>query len=63
MNAAIPDRRPATEELSGVIERVTFHNDYSGFCVFGKETWAAGGLNWVIAGAWVAGGLGQAAVS
>jgi len=23
MNAAIPERRPATEEISGVIERVT----------------------------------------
>jgi hypothetical protein len=33
MNAAIPERRPATEEISGVIERVTFHNDDSGFCV------------------------------
>jgi hypothetical protein len=33
MNAAIPERRPATEEISGVIERVTFHNDESGFCV------------------------------
>jgi len=26
MNAAIPERRAATEEISGVIERVTFHN-------------------------------------
>jgi tetratricopeptide (TPR) repeat protein len=33
MNAAIPERRPATEQISGVIERVTFHNDDSGFCV------------------------------
>jgi len=33
MNAAIPERRPATEEISGVMERVTFHNDDSGFCV------------------------------
>jgi hypothetical protein len=33
MNAAIPARRPATEEISGLIERVTFHNDDSGFCV------------------------------
>src|SRR5208337_2633462 len=33
MNAAIRERRPATEEISGVIERVTFHNDDSGFCV------------------------------
>ena len=33
MNDATPERRPATEEASGVIERVTFHNDESGFCV------------------------------
>jgi hypothetical protein len=24
MNAEIPERRPATEEISGLIERVTF---------------------------------------
>jgi hypothetical protein len=33
MNAAIPERRPVTEEISGVIERVTFHNYEKGFCV------------------------------
>jgi hypothetical protein len=33
MTAAIPERRPATEQISGVIERVTFHNEGSGFCV------------------------------
>jgi hypothetical protein len=33
MNAAIPERRPATEGISGLIERVTFHNDDSGSCV------------------------------
>jgi exodeoxyribonuclease V alpha subunit len=33
MNAAISERRTMTEEISGVIERVTFHNDESGFCV------------------------------
>ncbi len=33
MNAAIPERRPSTEEISGVIERVTFHNEENGFCV------------------------------
>ena len=33
MNAAIPEGRAVTEEISGVIERVTFHNDGSGFCV------------------------------
>jgi hypothetical protein len=32
MNAAIQERKPATEEISGVIERVIFHNDDSGFC-------------------------------
>jgi len=32
MNAAIPERRADTEEISVVIERVTFHNDDSGFC-------------------------------
>jgi hypothetical protein len=32
MNAAMPERRPATEEISGVIERVTFHNDECGSC-------------------------------
>jgi len=31
MIAAIPERRPGTEEISGLIERVTFHNDESGF--------------------------------
>jgi hypothetical protein len=25
----MPERRPATEEISGVIERVTFHSDDS----------------------------------
>ena len=33
MNAALPERKPTTEEISGLIERVTFHNDDSGFCV------------------------------
>jgi exodeoxyribonuclease V alpha subunit len=38
MNSAIPERRPTTEEISGVIERVTFHNDDSGFCVLRVKT-------------------------
>jgi len=38
MNAAIPERRPATAEISGLIERVTFHNDESGFCVLRVKT-------------------------
>ena len=29
----MPERRPATEEISGVIEPVTFHTEDSGFCV------------------------------
>jgi hypothetical protein len=38
MNAAIPERRPVTEEISGIIECVTFHNDESGFCVLSVKT-------------------------
>ena len=38
MNAAIPERRAVTEEISGLIERVTFHNDDSGFCVLRVKT-------------------------
>ena len=41
MNAAIPERRPATEQISGLIERVTFHNEDSSFCVQRVKT--AGG--------------------
>jgi hypothetical protein len=42
MNAAIPERRPATEEISGLIERITFHNDESGFCVLlVSRTWTS----------------------
>ena len=33
MNVEVPERKPTTEEISGLIERVTFHNDDSGFCV------------------------------
>ena len=38
MIAAIPERSAVTEEISGVIERVTFHNDDSGFCVLRVKT-------------------------
>jgi len=38
MKPAIPERRPATEEISGVIELVTLHNDDSGFCVLRVKT-------------------------
>jgi len=60
MNAAIPERRPATEEISGLIERVTFHNDESGFCVLRvkargqrQETTVVGSLPSVTAGEWL----------
>ena len=33
MNTTSPERKAYTEELSGLIERVSFHNDGSGFCV------------------------------
>src|ERR1700681_1641762 len=60
MNAAIPERRPATEEISGVIERVTFHNEENGFCVLRiktkghrEETTVIGSLPAVTAGEWL----------
>ena len=60
MNAAIPERRAATEEISGLIERVTFHNDESGFCVLRvktpghrDETTVVGSLPSVTAGEWL----------
>src|SRR5258708_37726391 len=60
MNTAIQERRPATEEISGVIERVTFHNDDSGFCVLRvktkghrEETTVVGSLPSVTAGEWL----------
>jgi exodeoxyribonuclease V alpha subunit len=60
MNAAISQRRPTTEEISGLIERVTFHNDESGFCVLRvktpghrEETTVIGSLPSVTAGEWL----------
>ncbi|MGA2646683.1 MAG: hypothetical protein ABSF15_18380 [Candidatus Sulfotelmatobacter sp.] len=38
MTAAIPERQLATEQISGVIEPVTFHNEDSGFCVLRVKT-------------------------
>jgi exodeoxyribonuclease V alpha subunit len=38
MNAALPEREPTTEEISGLIERVTFHNEDGGFCVLRVKT-------------------------
>ena len=60
MNAAIPERRPVSEEVSGLIERVTFHSDESGFCVLRveargqrDETTVVGSLPSVTAGEWL----------
>ena len=60
MNAATPERKPVTEEISGMIERVTFHNDESGFCVLRiktqghrEETTVVGSLPSVTAGEWL----------
>ena len=60
MNAAIPEHRPTTEEISGLIERVTFHSDESGFCVLRvkargqrEETRVVGSLPSVTAGEWL----------
>ena len=60
MNAAIPERKALTEEISGLIERVTFHNDESGFCVLRvktrgqrEETTVVGSLPSVTAGEWL----------
>jgi exodeoxyribonuclease V alpha subunit len=61
LNAAIPERRPATEEISGVVERVTFHSDESGFCVLRvkmkgqrDDVTVVGSLPTVTAGEWLA---------
>src|SRR6201987_6242763 len=60
MNAATPQRKPATEEISGLIERVTFHNEENGFCVLRvktpghrEETTVIGSLPSVTAGEWL----------
>jgi exodeoxyribonuclease V alpha subunit len=60
MNAAAPQRRPATEEVSGLIERVTLHNEENGFCVLPvktpgrrEETTVVGSLPSATAGEWL----------
>src|SRR5215831_12721993 len=60
MNTAIPERKPTSEEISGLIERVTFHNEDSGFCVLRvktprhrEETTVIGSLASVNAGEWL----------
>jgi len=37
MSAATPERKPLTEDISGLIE-LTFHNDESGLCVLRVKT-------------------------
>src|SRR6516162_6161336 len=60
MSATIPARKPATEEISGLIERVTFHNSENGFCVLRvktprhrEEITVIGSLPSVTAGEWL----------
>ena len=60
MNAATPERQSTTEQISGLIERVTFHSDESGFCVLRvkvkgqrEEVTVVGSLPSVSAGEWL----------
>src|SRR5512133_1058786 len=60
MNAASSQSRPETEEISGLIESVTFHNTESGFCVLRvktpghrEEMTVIGSLPSVTAGEWL----------
>ena len=60
MSAATPQRKALAEEISGLIERVTFHNEENGFCVLrvktsGRrdETTVIGSLPSVTAGEWL----------
>jgi hypothetical protein len=38
MNAAMPERRPVTEQVSGVIERVSFDADGRQSCILREKT-------------------------
>jgi exodeoxyribonuclease V alpha subunit len=62
MNATAPERSAPTAQLSGVIERVTFFNEESGFCVLRikapghrEEVTVIGSLPSVNAGEWLSG--------
>jgi len=62
MNATAPERSAPTTQLSGVIERVTFFNEESGFCVLRikapghrEEVTVIGSLPSVSAGEWLSG--------
>jgi len=60
MNSATPERKPVTEGISGLIERVTFHSHECGFCVRARghpdETTVIGPLPSVTAGEWLIAG-------
>src|SRR6516164_9154708 len=60
MSTATLERHPTTEEVSGLIERVTFHNSENGFCVLRvktprhrEEITVIGSLPSVTAGEWL----------
>jgi exodeoxyribonuclease V alpha subunit len=60
MSTTTPEHKSMTEEISGLIERVTFHNDESGFCVLRvrvrghrDEITVIGSLPSVTAGEWL----------
>src|SRR5437764_1870029 len=60
MSAASPERTPSNEQISGLIERVTFHSDESGFCVLRvkvkgqpDDVTVVGSLPSVTAGEWL----------
>src|ERR1700747_1207945 len=60
MSAAIPEHKSVTVEISGLIERVTFHSDESGFCVLRvkakgqrDDVTVVGSLPSVTAGEWL----------
>jgi len=60
MTPVICDNKSSTEGISGLIERVTFHNDESGFCVLRvkapghrDEVTVVGSLPSVTAGEWL----------
>jgi exodeoxyribonuclease V alpha subunit len=62
MNTTAPERSVPTAQLSGVIERVTFFNEESGFCVLRikapghrEEVTVIGSLPSVSAGEWLSG--------
>ena len=62
MNATAPERSAPTAQLSGVIERVTFFNEETGFCVLRikapghrEEVTVIGSLPSVSAGEWLSG--------